>query len=47
MASIHSIIVFVSFYATLASAQFNINAKVNNVVYYVRLSLQKPVGALG
>ncbi|KKY29336.1 putative acidic endochitinase se2 [Diaporthe ampelina] len=34
MASIHSIAVFVSLYIALAWAQFNINAKVNNVVYW-------------
>ncbi|KAG8163335.1 hypothetical protein KVR01_006632 [Diaporthe batatas] len=34
MASIHSILVFVSLYMTLARAQFSLNAKVNNVVYW-------------
>ena len=46
MASIHSIVIFVSLYVSLAWAQFNINAKVNNVVYWVSLSSQRPVGAL-
>lgn len=46
MASIHSIIVFVSLYVALAWAQFNINAKVNNVVYYVSTSSQGVVRAL-
>lgn len=40
MASIHSIIVFVSFFVTLAWAQFNINGKVNNVVYWVSVPFQ-------
>lgn len=47
MASIHSIIVFVSFYVTLTCAQFNLNSKTNNVVYWVRYSFQRLVGALG
>ncbi|KAJ0122781.1 chitin recognition protein [Diaporthe amygdali] len=34
MASIHSIVILVSFYVAQVWAQFNINAKVNNVVYW-------------
>lgn len=47
MASIHSIVVFVSLYMSLARAQFNLNAKVNNVVYWVSPLSHRLVGAWG
>ncbi|KAI3399794.1 hypothetical protein diail_5590 [Diaporthe ilicicola] len=43
MASIHSIAVFLSFCVTLGRAQFNIGAKVNNVVYYGQGDDQLPL----
>lgn len=43
MASIHSIVVFVSFFVTLAWAQFNLAAKTNNVVYWGQGPEQQPL----